>query len=71
MSRTSYPDETSYDFHVQCCLTTTILKHFQFSEEHLLIFYYFVQNIDCGYTLEPSLTSTHSLCFGAKIRKYV
>ena len=25
----------------------------------------FAQNIDCGYTL----TSTHNLCFGAKIRK--
>ena len=30
----------------------------------------FAQNIDCGYTLEPPhLTSTHNLCFGAKIRK--
>ena len=33
----------------------------------------FAQNIDCGYTLEPPhpfvLTSTHDLCFGAKIRK--
>ena len=31
----------------------------------------FVQNIDCGYTLEPPqeavLTSTQNLCFGAKI----
>ena len=31
------------------------------------------QNIVCGYTLEPLaeavLTSTHNLCFGAKIRK--
>ena len=37
------------------------------------IFLIFAQNIDCGYTLEPprrgSLTSTHNLCFGAKIRK--
>ena len=31
----------------------------------------FAQNIDCGYTLEPPLTSTHDLCFGAKIRKNV
>ena len=30
------------------------------------IFLIFAQNIDCGYTLEPS---THNLCFGAKIRK--
>ena len=30
----------------------------------------FAQNIDCGYTLEPPrLTSTHNLCFRAKIRK--
>ena len=33
------------------------------------IFLIFAQNIDRGYTLEPPLTSTHDLCFGAKIRK--
>ena len=41
------------------------------------IFLIFAQKIDCGYTLEPPrrggaeavLTSTHNLCFGAKIRK--
>ena len=37
------------------------------------IFLIFAQNIDCGYTLEPLaeavLTSTHNLCFGAKIKK--
>ena len=42
------------------------------------IFNISAQNIDCGYTLEPPhleklgdavLTSTHNLCFGAKIRK--
>ena len=33
------------------------------------IFLIFAQNIDCGYTLEPPLTSTHNLCFEAKIRK--
>ena len=36
------------------------------------IFNNVVQNIDCGYTLEPPeavLTSTHNLCFGSKIRK--
>ena len=27
-----------------------------------------VQNIDCGYTLEP-VTSTHNLCFASKIIK--
>ena len=32
----------------------------------------FAQNSDCGYTLEPPvLTSTHNLCFRAKIRKNV
>ena len=32
----------------------------------------FTQNIDCGYTLKPAvLTSTHNLCFGAKIRKKI
>ena len=38
------------------------------------IFLIFAQNIDCGYTLEPReavLTSTHNLCFRAKIRKNV
>ena len=33
------------------------------------IFLIFAQNIDRGYTLEPILTSTHDLCFRAKIRK--
>ena len=36
-------------------------------------FFFFAQNIDCGYTLDrldgAVLTSTHNLCFGAKIRK--
>ena len=38
------------------------------------VFHIFAQNIDGGYTLEPPeavLTSTHSLCFRAKIRKNV
>ena len=43
-----------------------------------LFFLFLLQNIDCGYSLEPPfscfcgeavLTSTHNLCFGAKIRK--
>ena len=33
------------------------------------IFLIFAQNIDCVCMLEPVLTSTHNLCFGAKIRK--
>ena len=48
-------------------------KKRQFSVEFIFdIFYIFAQNIDCGYSLEPSeavLTSTHNLCFRAKIRK--
>ena len=36
------------------------------------IFLILPQNIDCGYTLErlgeAVLTSTHNLCFGAKVR---
>ena len=41
----------------------------------LFTFLIFAQNMECGYTLEPSprgaavLTNTHDLCFGAKIRK--
>ena len=34
-------------------------------------FLIFARNIDCGYTLEPPLTSTHNLCFRAEIRKNV
>ena len=33
------------------------------------IFLIFAQNIDCGYTSFVGTTSTHNLCFGAKIRK--
>ena len=35
------------------------------------IFLSFAQNIDCGYTLEPEAvqTSTHNLCFRAKLTK--
>ena len=39
------------------------------------VFLIFAQNIDFGYTLEPPLrseavlTSTHNLCFRAKVRK--
>ena len=39
------------------------------------IFLIFAQNIDCGYSLENHLaeavlTSTHNLCFGAKIPSF-
>ena len=38
--------------------------------ENFDIFLIFAQNIDCGYTFEEAvLTSTHNLCFGAKMRK--
>ena len=48
-----------------CC------KNDNFQMKFFDIFLIFAQNIDCGYTLEPEavLTSTHNLCFGAKIRK--
>ena len=59
------------------------LKIENFQLKDFDIFLIFPQNIDCGYTLEPPrrggsneyrlaeavLTSTHNLCFGAKIRK--
>ena len=51
------------------------VKNENFQWKFLDIFLIFAQNIDCGYTLEPPrlaeavLTSTHTLCFGAKIRK--
>ena len=38
----------------------------------LNLFYYFhifAQNIHCGYTLEAVITSTHNICFRAKLRK--
>ena len=51
-------------------------KNDYFQTKNYDIFLIFAQNIDCGYTLEPPLsvavlTSTHNLCFGAKIRKNV
>ena len=47
------------------------LKTENFQLKNFDIFFpIFAQNIDCGYTLEEAvLTSTHNLCFGAKIRK--
>ena len=46
-----------------------VVKIENFQYKNFDIFINFAQNIDCGYTLEPVLTSTHNLCFGAKIRK--
>ena len=51
-------------------------KKVNFQMKNFNIFLIFVQNIDCGYTLEPPqfeavLMSTHNLCFRAKIRKNV
>ena len=38
----------------------------------ILIFSYFAQNMDCGYTLAAAvLSSTQNVCFIAKIRKNV
>ena len=46
-------------------------KNNNFQMKNCDSFLIFAQNIDCGYTLEPEavLTSTHNLCFRAKIRK--
>ena len=47
-----------------------VVKNENFQSKIFDIFLIFAQYIDCGYTLEPAvLTSTHNLCFGAKIRK--
>ena len=40
-----------------------------FQRKYFDIFLIFAQNRDCGYLGEAVLTSTHNLCFGAKIRK--
>ena len=42
-------------------------KNENFQMKNCDIFLIFAQNIDCGY--EAVLTSTHNLCFRAKIRK--
>ena len=47
-------------------------KKDNFQMKKCAVFLIFAQNIDCGYTLvEAVLTSTHNLCFRAKIRKNV
>ena len=42
--------------------------NFQMFFFFFFFFLIFAQNIDCGYN-EAVLTSTHNLCFGAKVRK--
>ena len=43
----------------------SVVKNENFTRKKNDIFLIFAQNIDCG---EAVLTSTHILCFGAKIR---
>ena len=45
-------------------------KNDSFQMKNSDTFLKFAQNIDCGFS-EAVLTSTHNLCFGAKIRKNV
>ena len=54
---------------MQYTLIFLALKIENFQLKIFDIFLIFAQNIDCGYTLEVVLTSTHNLCFSAKIRK--
>ena len=57
---------------MQCTEIFLDLKIENFQLKNFDIFLVFAQNIDCGYTnrfAEAVLTSTHNLCFGAKIRK--
>ena len=48
-------------------------KNGNFQMKNCDFFLIFAQNIDCGYMLESPqvgvLTSTHNICFRAKIRK--
>ena len=41
-------------------------KYENFQIKNSNIFHISDQNIDCGYSLEPVLTSTHNLCFEQK-----
>ena len=45
----------------------SLVKFENFIRKNWIFFLIFAQNIDRGYT-EAVLTSTHNLCFGAKIR---
>ena len=46
-------------------------ENFQFFVVFFNYFHIFAQNIDCCYTSEPVLTTTHNLYCRAKIRKNV
>ena len=53
-----------------------VVKNLKFDKNfslYIFLFFFFAQNIDCGYALEPprrgGSNNTHNLCFGAKIRK--
>ena len=72
-----YCDHSALGAHI----TKTCLYHFDPLKPHFyivklgftgvyIIFLISAQNIDCGYTLEPPLTSTHNLCFEQKYEKY-
>ena len=66
-------------------ITKTYLYNFDPLKSHLyieklgftgiyIIFLFLLNNIDCGYSLEPPgeavLTGTHNLCFEQKYEKY-
>ena len=63
--------------HAHAIYRDFLLKNF--SRKSVIFFLFLLQNIDYRYSLEPPptiyvlgeavLTSTHNLCFGAKIRK--
>ena len=50
---------------------TTKKRNENFQIKNSDIFHISAQNIDCGYSGEALLTSTHNLCFSAEIRKIV
>ena len=56
-------------------LNPTFVQQKWGTQWYTYFFLFLLQNIDCGYSLEPPqqavLTSTHNLCFGAKIRKNI
>ena len=61
-----YTDSNHYEnMPMQYTEIFKVVKNENFQWKFLDIFLIFAQNIDCGYTL----TNTHNLCFGAKIRK--
>ena len=52
---------------MQTCLCN-IERFLKADEKKRYLFLIFAQNIGCGY-IEAVLTSTHNLCFRAKMRK--